>query len=275
MFVDETVPGTRQAPVRRVNQVNTTNILDHRWPEDLDPETVPFATRTVTVLRRHGLYDNPNLFNSLSVADVAGWTNAGSVTIANVRITGNAAIRRHHTDTDSRTRIAADLDTVVSEPWAKQIWHRDPRFAEFIPKGDLTVHDIATGGTADDRRFLWNRLDDLYAAVGSQALLGLSDAVAQYIEQISGQHAERLAVLLARTGLNGRDPITGGEAGRMLGVSYQRIYQLERQLSNHRTRTGPPAGVWMPQVTQAQRTGRPGGYTDAGIAAITGFVSPQ
>ena len=33
-------------------------------------------------------------------------------------------------------------------------------------------------------------------------------------------------MLLAPTGLNGRDPITGPEAGGRLGVSYQRIQQL-------------------------------------------------
>jgi hypothetical protein len=103
----------------------------------------------------------------------------------------------------------------------------------------------------------------------------LSDAVAQYVEVISVQHGVRLEVLLARTGLSGRDPISGGDAGRMLGVSYQRIYQLEQQLANHRTRTAPPAGVWMPQVAQAERTGWPDGYTEMGIAAVTRFVTPQ
>jgi hypothetical protein len=139
----------------------------------------------------------------------------------------------------------------------------------------LTVHDIATRGTVTDRRDLWDHLDGLYAAVESQALLGLGEAVARYVELITGQSCERLEVLLARMGLNGRDPITRVEAAGRLGVSYQRIYQLEQQLSKHRNRAAPPAGVWMPQVTRAQHTGWPDGYTDTGIAAITGFVSPR
>jgi hypothetical protein len=80
-------------------------------------------------------------------------------------------------------------------------------------------------------------------------------------------------VLLARTGLNGRDPITGGDASRMLGGSYQRIYQLEQQLSNHRARAGPHAGVWMPQVTQVRHTGWPDGYTLAGVEATRAFFT--
>jgi hypothetical protein len=262
--------------VRRVNRVSNTRILDSSWPEDLDPETVPFATRAETVLRWKGFYNDPTLFNTLTVAEVAGWWNTGPVTIANIRMTGNAAICRHHQETEQRTQIAADLDTVSSEPWAKQIWHHDPRFKQFVPRGDSTVHDIATTrGTFTDRRYLWNRLDGLYTAIETQAVLGLGDAVAQYVEAISGQAGERLAVLLARMGLSGRDPISRVEAAGRLGVSYQRIHQLEQQLEKHRNRAGSPAGVWMPQVTEAQRTGWPDGYTDLGIAAILGFVSPQ
>lgn len=82
-------------------------------------------------------------------------------------------------------------------------------------------------------------------------------------------------MLLARTGLDGVGPITRTEAATRLGVSYQRIYQLERQLLKHRARAGPSAGVWMPQLTEAQRTGWPGGYTDAGVVAITKFISTQ
>ena len=116
---------------------------------------------------------------------------------------------------------------------------------------------------APDRRCLRVRLD------------GLLVAVAQYVEAISGQTGERLTVLLARRGLNGQNPTTGGEAARRLGVSCQRVYQLERQLSNHLTRAAPPAWGWMPQVTRVRRTWWPDSYSDAGIATITEFVSPH
>lgn len=68
------------------------------------------------------------------------------------------------------------------------------------------------------------------AAIDRQAALSPADAVAEYVELTTGQHGLRLEVLLARTGLNGHDPTTGVEAGRRLGVSYQRIHQLEQQL---------------------------------------------
>ncbi len=112
------------------------------------------------------------------------------------------------------------------------------------------------------------------AAAAAQAALSLPDAVGDYVEAISGQHGRRLEVLLARTGLDGSDPITGVEAARRIGVSNQRISQLVDQLQRHRERTRAPAGVWMPQVAEAERSCFPDEYTGAGIAAVRRFCSP-
>jgi hypothetical protein len=38
--------------------VDDTFLLDAPWPDDLDPATVPFLTRNVTILRRMGYYDD-------------------------------------------------------------------------------------------------------------------------------------------------------------------------------------------------------------------------
>jgi hypothetical protein len=103
------------------------------------------------------------------------------------------------------------------------------------------------------------------------AALPLDAAVARYIEAISGQHGERLEVVLAYTGLGGRDPISGREAAAMLGVTYQRISQLAVQLGRNRDRARPPAGIWIPQVGAAIVEGWPDGYTTAAIGTIRVF----
>ena len=148
-----------------------------------------------------------------------------------------------------------ELADVAAEPWATQVWYRDPRFADHLPKSNATVHEIATAGTAIDRRFLFDRLDGLRVAIDKQAVLSLTDAVAEYVELTTGQHGTRLEVLLARTGLNGQDPIPRADAGRRLGVSYQRIYQLEQKLQTHRHRATSPGGIWMPQVNSVEDAG--------------------
>ena len=107
----------------------------------------------------------------------------------------------------------------------------------------------------------------------AQAALSLGEAVAEYAEAISGQHGERLEVLLARTGLNGQDPITGREAALRLQRSEARIQQIRDQLLRHRDRCRPPDGVWMPQLTVAERDGWPSEYTEAGVEVTRGFFT--
>ena len=193
-------------------------------------------------------------------------------TVDDIRRTGNAAIRRHHEEAAEHAQLKADLATVAEEPWASHIWHRDPRFAALLPKGDATVYDIVTTGSLSDKRVLWGNLDALRRAIDDQAARALGDAVAQYVQAISGQHGERLEVLLARTGLNGQDPITGREAARRLNRSDARIQQIRDSLLRHRDRARPPAGVWMPQVGEAERDGWPEEYTGEGMEATREFL---
>jgi hypothetical protein len=168
---------------------------------------------------------------------------------------------------------ASDRAAVVSEPWARHIWWRDPRFAEYVPKTDGTVYDIATSGTDDDRESLWGNREALRDAVAAQATLTLPDAVSEYVEAISGQHGERLDMLLAVTGLNGQDPISALEGSRRIRRSRVRGGQLRRRLFVLRGQARPPAGIWMPQVGEAERDGWPDRYTEEGIEATRKFFS--
>jgi hypothetical protein len=234
---------------------------------------VPFTKRTATILQRQGIYANPVLLNEVTRADVLGWWNAGPITVDDLRVIGNDAIKRHHTETGLLEALAADLSNMASEPWAPHIWYHDPRFTRFVPKGDLTVYEIATAGSAVDRRFLWEQQNRLRDAVDAQARLSLLTAVAEYVEAVSGQHGERLGMLLTRTGLNGSDPITGAEAARRLGVSHQRMSQIVQQLYRARDRACPPAGIWMPQVDAADQNGWPNSVTPSSKSAIQGFFA--
>jgi hypothetical protein len=266
-----------------------TGILNEPWPPDLDPATVPFRKRTVTILRRLGFFDDPTLLNEVTEADVLGWWNAGVKTVADLRDTGNAAIVWHHATSGERQQqaeaedrrrkveavelrqMADALRQVAGEAWAAQVWWRDPRFRDLLRRGDVTAREICLNGNSEERRELWDSLTDLEARVKRLAALPLAEVVAGYVEAISSQHGIRLEVLLAYTGLNGRDPISGREAADALGVTHQRISQIAMQLQRNRDRARPPGGIWMPQVDAAIADGWPDGYTALGVGAIGVF----
>jgi hypothetical protein len=94
--------------------VNTAAILSAPWPRDLDPATVPFTKRTIAILQRQGLYTNPALLSEVTTSDVLGWWNVGPVTVQDLRVTGNDAIRRHHAESGLLKELAADLSAMAS-----------------------------------------------------------------------------------------------------------------------------------------------------------------
>ncbi len=218
-----------------------------------------------------GYHDDPSLFNTLTEAEVLSWWNAGVGTVADIETTGNEAIRRHHDRAAELARLRADMASVAGEPWAKHIWRRDRRFAEYLPKGDATVYDIATTGSLDVQRLLWSNLAALGETVKAQAALSLPEAVAGYVAAVTRWHGDRLEVTLAYTGLDGRDPISATEAARRRAVTRSAMYQNRNRLLRKRNRARPPAGVWMPQVGVAERDGWPDGDTEAGVEATRGF----
>ena len=88
---------------------------------------------------------------------------------------------------------------------------------------------------------------------------------------ITGQHGDRLDMLLAVTGLNGQDPISALEGSRRIGRAPTRAGQLRRRLFVLRDQARPPAGAWMPQVDEVEGDGWPVGYTERGVEAARGF----
>ena len=82
----------------------------------------------------------------------------------------------------------------------------------------------------------------------------------------------RTEALPARTGLGGQDRITNREMARRLGVSDQRASQIVQRLWYHRERCRPPAGVWLPQVVEAEADGWQEEYTGAGMEPTRAFV---
>jgi hypothetical protein len=258
--------------------VDDSDILNEPWPPDLDPATVPFRVRTVTILRRKGIWDDMTRHDEISECDVFGWWNAGVKTVADTRDTGNAAIAAHHAGAPERRRraaesrrIAGELRQVAEASWTAQVWWREPRFRDLLARGDATVREICLNGSPEEQWYLWGNLADLERRMTQLAATPIGEAVSGYVEAISSQHGIRLDVLLAYTGLNGRDPISGREAGAILGVSSQRVQQISAQLHRNRDRARPPAGIWMPQVDATVRDSWSDGYTALGVGAIRVF----
>ena len=58
------------------------------------------------------------------------WWNIGVGTVADIRDTGNEAMRLHHEQAAQLGQLRVDMAVVAGRPWARHIWWRDARFAE-------------------------------------------------------------------------------------------------------------------------------------------------
>lgn len=217
-------------------------ILAEPWPRDLDPSRVPFRQRTITVLRGMGLWDDMTRIDVLSVDDVAGYWVTGPVTVNDVISSGNEAIAWHHSEAARLIEEVNDVD------WTRQVWRRDLRFRDLLPDVDATVHDIAISGRHSDQRYLLKTLPRLQERLDAFATESRDEALIRYVSTNTGQSWRRTTRLLQRLGLL-EPTITGSEAGRQLGVSPQRIYQLVGQVRHRIEQVQPPKGAapWLPQ----------------------------
>ena len=216
-------------------------ILAEPWPGDLDPARVPFRQRTITVLKGMGVWDDMTQIDERTVDDIAGYWVTGPVTVNDLITSGNEAIEWHHNQ-------PARLKQVTRDDWTRQVWRRDLRFDDLLPDVDATVHDIATSGHHSDQRHLLKTLPKLRNRLDEFAGESRDEALIRYVSTNTGQSRQRTTRLLQSLGL--LEPhISGSEAGRQLGVSPQRIYQLVGQIRHRIEQAQPPNGAapWLPQ----------------------------
>jgi hypothetical protein len=127
-------------------------------------------------------------------------------------------------------------------PWAHQVWRRDPRFVDLLPKVDASVAEIATGGTVDDQKALLRNLPVLQDRLGYYRS-HRDESLRTFVSGTTGQTGKRLEVLLAMVGFT-QPQITQKEGARRLGVSRPRTQQLVRQLWRNWDKASPLDGVW-------------------------------
>lgn len=91
---------------------------------------------------------------------------------------------------------------------------------------------------------------------GARSRMPLEDALAAHVRSLAGAGTDegRLHVLLERLGLRGRPPLTLKQAGERLGLSAERVRQLETRLRERQRRVGLRGGV--PELDDALATVR-------------------
>jgi hypothetical protein len=197
------------------------------WPADLDPESVPFRVRSRNALRRGGIW-TPTKLTHLSIGNIINLPAAGTFTLLDIMVTGDAAIEGHIPPALSMPSLLH----LSEESWTAQVDGADPRFRDVLSRfGRKSVRQLSTGNRFEQRE-LERLLNDLEARVAHIQGLRLDEAIAEYVGAAMKHdpHARRVQALLKRLGITGEAPWTLQEAGDFAGLTRERIRQLEKKV---------------------------------------------
>lgn len=249
----------------RMGEVRDAPLVDPGIRQDtVSLVDAPLSTRSRNSLKAAGLLNRPVDLNQQTFGGllrVAGLGVTSALEIAclleglmNARTAAYEEIGRLTSDEDLPD-WAATLATVATEPWASSVSERDARFRGLLPRD--------TEGTVLDRieQVLQNP-DSVMSVVRGPELvlaarkvqeeverieaLGLDESLRQLLVAASRKRQNQMEALTARFGWSGASPVTLEEAARPIGVTRERVRQIESRFIREL-----PEYVHLPQLDAA------------------------
>jgi hypothetical protein len=223
----------------RRDSIRTLPSVGQPWPSILSFAEIPWRRRTRNCLIRHRLHQRLSDLPYLTFGELLDKRSMGMVSILDFACTLEAAVDvAQRTSTgDQQTpdaEVSAALVRALEEPWADWISEKDPRFEGLLPPGTGTIAERIDQLTSDpeanpqELRTLSASLDDIRARVRELEAQPLDVAAMRFLELVAGVSGERLRALAARLHWHGEsEPKTLEDAGRMVGITRERIRQLE------------------------------------------------
>jgi hypothetical protein len=275
--LDEAVwRGTQRASERVLNAL--VNLLRSRLDDaanepvvdpDLRQDSIslvdaPLSARSANALRNAGLLARPQDLSELRIADLLkipalGFRSALEIACVVESLMSSRKAALHQLALFATEEESPDwvqrLTDFAAQPWAGQISERDLRFGHLLPTD--------SGGTIAERierllekpdaisslvrgPQLADALELVKAETDRQSRLDLGEALNELLAASSRNRRSQVEALTARFGWSGSPPKTLEDSARPLGVSRERIRQIERRFLGQLADQ-----VYMPQLDAA------------------------
>lgn len=238
----------------RRNQIKLIPVLTRPIPAELNLTRLPWQVRTRNCLNYAGLLEDSQRLQCITYDDLFNITAMGVFSILNFACTLETAMGFHHEIEQSATQIPEDVLPAINEYWAEQVSEQDPRFAHLFPAGEGSILDrldlftsapLFAGQLTKPQIFA--AIQEAKNLIHTLEKLPLESLLRQYLSSLSGATGSRLDILLARFGWGGIRPITLEQAGLRLGVTRERVRQLESKIRGR----FPSHPVVMPALDKA------------------------
>lgn len=232
------------------------------WPLGLNPGSVPWSRRTRNALIKAGLYGTDQVTTNITFGQFLAIPGAGVLSALDFASTLEAAIRQFG---EAESIAAAALDPAAREsalveaaeqPWAAEVSGDDPRFRTLlrVVQGmsfrDYIHRLLESSDVTSEAPMvaeLVTRLGDVQTRVRQIEQLNLEDALSGLLAGIVPEQKRRNAIS-RRLGWSGKPPRTLEATGRELGLTRERIRQLQ---SNVLKRLPKAHAVFLPALDSA------------------------
>ncbi len=239
------------------------SIWDHRifgrpWPPALDPEVLPWSARTRNCLRRAGLLSDAGRLSRVTYGQILSLKSMGVSSLLDFSCGAEAAFEPAQ-ETDPPIRSGVDavsaLVDAIDAPWANQVSNQDPRFADLLPPGSQTVFEKIERFTAEPEdpplgeAQLARALPAIHERMSDLSKVPLEMALSDFVGRVARSRGIQLDALRRRLGCDGAPPATLEEAAGVMGVTRERMRQIQKKFSERI----PDHPVFMPQLDDAIR----------------------
>ncbi len=249
----------------RRQELGSLLCIEHPWPPGLAPDAVPWSTRTRNSLNRSGILRPDGIDLHTTFGDILSIEGAGATTALDYAATLESSMERF--ERSAEKAVAAIIPSspagqeissfaqVLEEPWARQLGGGDPRFPE-LKRVEGSLFDYAQGaldspdvfGRAEEVARVLSLLPAIQKKANQIANEPLEKVLRHLLEALRPMDSERFQALSDRLGWSGRRPKTLEEAGQSLGVTRERIRQIESKILKALPRDFP---VYAPALDRA------------------------
>ncbi len=229
-------------------------------PRSLDPAFLPWSSRTRNCLRNAGLLSDISRLSNMSFGDLLSIPALGAASVLDFACVAEAALTPTHQAMREGVPVcddpAAQLLEAIDAVWSGQISNQDPRFSDLLPPGHLTIFERLEQLTAEpeDPPLAEMQLARSLIAVRERltrlSQVPLDVALEDLVAQLTRHNGVRLRALVRRLGCDGEEPATLEEAASILGVTRERMRQIQTKFTGRL----PNHPIFMPQLDEAIRT---------------------
>lgn len=228
-------------------------------------KNVPWSVRTRNCLNQEQLADDLDALLRVTFKQLLSMPNMGvrsaidfAVTLESSLVAASqAALTDRETQEHSKDKseeIESLLKGLLSEPWSSLVSAQDGRFKDLLmPHGKQTVAELADAALSDLNTSsastfqLITTAEKISTRITEIDAMPLEQQLRQFFFQTLNIDERRGTALLKRLGWLGAEPLTLEECGQSLGVTRERVRQLEAKFRNRI----PTHSVFMPGLTRA------------------------